>query len=258
VKIFLDVGAHTGETLPAVLDPRFAFDRVVCFEPAPACWPRLRRVQDTRVSVEPFGLWRDTTLMTLHDPGEIGASLFEKKYSHGTDNEQIMVVKASDWFAGNLRREDEVYAKLNVEGAEADILEDLIATGEITKLSALLVHLDIRKVPSQRERADEIVAALERSGIPFAVADPAGGPSHVARVHVWLEESGASARAMTLGARARSARIRFRYIALPSASRALRLGKLVQTLFGKRIHLKIRSRVLGYEFDHQKIRTKHH
>jgi hypothetical protein len=89
------------------------------------------------------------------------------------------------------------------------------------------------------------------------VADYAGGPSHVARVHAWLDGAGASARAMTPGARARSARIRLRYVALPSASRALRLGKLVQTIFGKRVHLMIRSRVLGYRFDYRKILTKH-
>jgi FkbM family methyltransferase len=257
VKIFLDVGAHTGETLPAVLDPLFGFDRIVCFEPASACWPRLRDIRDRRVSVEPFGLWRETTAVTLHDPGEIGASLLKKKYSKGSGNEQVKVVKASDWFGGNLRDDDDVYAKLNVEGAEADILDDLMATGEIKKLAALLVHLDIRKVPSQRERADEILTRLEGSGVPFTVADPADGPSHVARVHAWLEGAGAATGVLTPGARARSARIRLRYVVLPSASRALRLGKLVQTIFGKRIHTRIRSRVLGYRFDYQKIPTKH-
>jgi hypothetical protein len=41
VKVFLDVGAHLGETLEAALDPRYAFDRIYCFEPAQTCRAQL-------------------------------------------------------------------------------------------------------------------------------------------------------------------------------------------------------------------------
>ena len=256
MKIFLDVGAHEGETLPAVLDPRFGFDRIVCFEPASGCWPRLRRIRDPRVSIEPFGLWRASTTMTMHDPGDIGASIFEKKYSTGRRTEQVKLVKASEWFADNLGHEDEIYAKLNVEGAEADILEDLITTGEIKKLDALLVHLDIRKVPSQRDRADQVVRDVAEAGIPFTVGDHRTGPSHIARVQSWLEQAGAAGSMTGPMAHLRSAVLRLRYVAIPTLSRSFRLGTLVRAVFGKRLHRLIRSRVLGYRFEERKIRTK--
>lgn len=36
MRIFLDVGAHDGQTLAEVLKPEYRFDRVYAFEPMPA------------------------------------------------------------------------------------------------------------------------------------------------------------------------------------------------------------------------------
>lgn len=65
-RTFLDIGAHTGETLEVVRERRWAFDRIVCFEPAPRCWPALEAVAaaDPRVEVCKFGLLdRDQRLL---------------------------------------------------------------------------------------------------------------------------------------------------------------------------------------------------
>ena len=37
MKIFLDVGAHIGETVKIVLDPKYGFDAIYCFEPSEEC-----------------------------------------------------------------------------------------------------------------------------------------------------------------------------------------------------------------------------
>ena len=60
MKTFLDVGAHTGETLQAALDSAYAFDRIVCFEPVEACCRARARVRDSRVVVLQAGLWKET------------------------------------------------------------------------------------------------------------------------------------------------------------------------------------------------------
>jgi hypothetical protein len=80
MKVFLDVGAHEGSSLHAVRDPKYAFDRIYCFEPAPACRPALDAVSDDRVEVCRFGLWNHTTERLLYDPGRRGASLFADKF----------------------------------------------------------------------------------------------------------------------------------------------------------------------------------
>lgn len=64
-KIFLDVGSHNGETINAALDPKYGFNRVICFEPAEQCWAKLSRFHDPRVIIQKFGLWNKTDNVPL-------------------------------------------------------------------------------------------------------------------------------------------------------------------------------------------------
>jgi hypothetical protein len=60
MRVLLDVGAHVGETVEAVLDPKYRFDRIVCFEPVASCREALRRFEDPRIGIMPFGLGNRT------------------------------------------------------------------------------------------------------------------------------------------------------------------------------------------------------
>src|SRR5437867_1635846 len=122
VKVFLDVGAHTGETLRAVRDPKYGFERIFCFEPSASCRKALRAVHDSRVTICAFGLWNETCEHVLHDSGSLGASLFADKFPTQRLQEPARFVRATDWFRANLDRRDEIYLKLNCEGAEFDIV----------------------------------------------------------------------------------------------------------------------------------------
>jgi hypothetical protein len=57
-RIFMDVGAHTGETAEIVLGKKYHFDRVCCFEPALECHPSLNKIAllDSRLEVYRYGL----------------------------------------------------------------------------------------------------------------------------------------------------------------------------------------------------------
>jgi len=89
-RIFLDVGAHTGEMLAAVLDPGFRFDEIFCFEPSRLCREKLRSAagHDVRVRILKFGLWNSTALAPLFDPGSQGGSLFRYIAKKANDNER--------------------------------------------------------------------------------------------------------------------------------------------------------------------------
>src|SRR5262249_33531928 len=125
LKVFLDVGAHDGASLHAVRDPKYGFDRIYCFEPASSCWPVLEAVSDERVTVCRFGLWDRTGEHTLYDTGSVGASVFADKFAGARAGEPARFVRATDWFLDNLGERDVVFLKLNCEGAEVDIVEDL-------------------------------------------------------------------------------------------------------------------------------------
>lgn len=166
----MDIGAHTGETLRVVSDARWGFDRIICFEPAPDCWSTIRGLADDRVELYEFGLWKEDGTILLHNPGAVGASMSADKDS-STQAVPCEFRDGARWFAENLSAEDQIFAKINVEGAEADIIGRLAATGQLSKIAHLLIHFDVRKVPSLRGREAELRRQLVASDVEFLSAD---------------------------------------------------------------------------------------
>jgi FkbM family methyltransferase len=203
VKVFLDVGAHDGESLHAVRDPKYAFDRIYCFEPASSCWPALEAVADDRVTVCRFGLWDRTCEHELYDPGSVGASLFEDKFRDAPTGERARFVRASDWFHENVGERDEVFLKLNCEGAEVDIVEDLLESGELARVRSAMIDPDIRKVRSLAHRERELRERLAASGLTnyFMEDEVMVGATHRERIQNWLSVAGAERRTAATRAR---------------------------------------------------------
>ena len=158
MKVFLDVGAFRGETLKVALHPEFGFDKLYSFEPCSVPYEKLLTDygQDPRVTHLHFGLWDETGPFKLYGAGTSGGSVFPDKPTFTESGEaahhiyeMCEFVRASDWFQDNVRDEDENWLKLNCEGAECDILDDLRSTGEIDKVDVLAVAWDAEKVPSE-------------------------------------------------------------------------------------------------------------
>ncbi len=193
MKVFLDVGAHTGESLNAVRDPKYRFEGIYCFEPASSCWGALEAVHDPRVTVCRFGLWKETCERPLYDTGSIGASLFADKFPGSRPEEQARFVRATDWFREHLSGDHEIFLKLNCEGAEADIVDDLLDSGELARVRSVMIDPDVRKIPSQAHRARELRERLRASGPHnYAMEDEVMiGASHRARIQHWLATAGA-------------------------------------------------------------------
>lgn len=191
MKIFLDVGAHIGETLEVAIDAKYAFDKIVCFEPVPENIEKLSSFQDERIVVCDYGLWNETCLKDIFDPKSMGASLFRDKFRHGVGSSPIKLVRASAWFEKNLRIEDEVYFKLNCEGSEVAILDDLINSGEYRKIDTLMVDFDVRKIPSQKHLMNEMKEKLKKLSIPkiFYADEIYSGENHNDFTRGWLDKS---------------------------------------------------------------------
>lgn len=133
-KVFLDIGAHLGETLSVVRHPRWGFDKIVCFEPASVCWPQIEALVDERVELCRFGLWSEDATMTLHNPGSVGASIAADGGAV-IDTMECTFRDAATWFAEYVAESDVVYAKINIEGAEADLIARLFTSGELSRSS---------------------------------------------------------------------------------------------------------------------------
>lgn len=186
MRIFVDVGAHYGETLDVALDPRWGFGRVFSLEPSRDCQELLTTFRDERLFLETCGLSNRSESAQLYGAGLLGGSVYEDKPQgdHGT-TETIQLVRASDWFRQHTSSTDEVYLKLNCEGSEADVLEDLLDSEVLARVKAIYVDFDIRKIPSQAHRQADLEMRLNAAGVPFETPEALGvaGNPAVAR---WL------------------------------------------------------------------------
>lgn len=192
MKIFLDVGAHVGETLEIALKRKYGFDKIFCFEPVPECCDKLRKFKDKRVTVCEYGFWDKNKTGVLFAPKTKAASLFKDKFKRLVKFQVVNLVKASDWFAKNLKAKDKVYLKLSCGGAECIILNDLIWSGEYKKIKVLMVDFDVRHIPSQKHLMSETKDKLNKAGIPkifYLDEYPLGKVMHGSFTHYWLDHS---------------------------------------------------------------------
>ena len=193
MRIFVDVGAHNGETLHVALDPKWGFERIFALEPASACQEPLSGFRDPRLAVQPIGLGKETRKVVLHGAGLLGGSVYAGKRQTPVDasmisTEEIALVRASDWFADNLPPDAEVFLKLNCEGSECDILADLLDSGKSSQVRNVYVDFDIRKVPGQEHRQEEVECRLQEVGVEYSTPESLGCSGNAA-VDKWLEGS---------------------------------------------------------------------
>ncbi|MBS9388465.1 MAG: FkbM family methyltransferase [Dolichospermum sp. WA123] len=196
-KIFIDVGGHYGETVEPVLDPIFGFDLIFSFEPVKECCEKIREIKDRRLKVIEAGLSNKSFSGKIFNPQHVGASIYTDIEIPSKNNDDFQIcefIQASSFFKENIAEGDEVYLKFNCEGSECDVIENLVASGELTKVKACLIDFDVRKIPSQRHRQQEILDLLTANNFKnfYLSEDVMFGPSNYVAIRRWLKSIGAS------------------------------------------------------------------
>lgn len=190
-KIFLDVGGHLGQTIEEVIKPLYRFDTIYCFEPFPPCADILAdKFDDPRFQLLRYGLSNVTQSLTFHTngAGDMGASV----KTHPDDPKTIVTecpfVRASDFFAEHIAADDLVVMKLNCEGSECDIMNDLMDSGEVRKIDNVMIDFDVRKYPSHAHEEPALKARMAETGftnVSFC-EQVMRGRGHQGRIANWL------------------------------------------------------------------------
>ena len=168
MKIFLDVGAHAGETAKAVLTSKHHFDKIYCFEPQKKIINELKQIESEKVIINNYGLFNTNCKKNVYYKDRTdGGSMYRDKFKKILNTEECDFVSASEWFAENIKDEDDVTLKINCEGAECDIMDDLFSSEEYKKITALIIDFDVRKIKSQKHREQEIREKIKTSNIPL-------------------------------------------------------------------------------------------
>ncbi|MCK4777315.1 MAG: FkbM family methyltransferase, partial [Actinomycetia bacterium] len=140
-KIFIDIGSYTGDTLLLALKNRY--DIIHCFEPVQKHYQKLiaqvaAAGLSTWVIIHPYGLYSQKMKMDIFAAGSDGASIFQEKKQFQYQNivEKCYFRRASEFFSkfitGDLMNE-QIHMKINAEGAEIAILNDLIVNHQLNK-----------------------------------------------------------------------------------------------------------------------------
>jgi hypothetical protein len=208
MKIFLDVGSNQGQTISSILEPmhgfnrtfcKYAFDRIHGFEPVPELHRAVsEKYPGKQFSFYPFGLWKETCERPIYSPGTQSGSIFADKIN--VDPAQSLMcrfVRAADWFRDHLSETDEVYVKLNCEGAEADIIDDLLDSNEYRKITSMAVAFDVNKIPSQSNREEMVKRRLQnQEHTNYVDFNQLPGNSRRERIQAWLSLAGADRRSL--------------------------------------------------------------
>ena len=121
----------------------FDFEVIHCFEPSGLARRELDGISDNRVIVHPFGLAsRDGDATLYQGQLSFSASLFPDKLNVDPSNtEACKIRRASRWLKANIVPGDLIVAKINAEGAEVEILEDLEKAGLLQRFKHLIAFL---------------------------------------------------------------------------------------------------------------------
>ena len=178
MKVFLDVGAHLGESIPPSLDPIYNFDKIVSFEPVQKCYAAIKEKysKNPRVVVHQYGLSNKNDEITIYKPGSEGASIYADHTAHQpelmrdssyAESEICTFKKTSDFFKKEISDDDVVVMKLNCEGSECDIILDLFENKQLYKVSNLMIDFDALKIPSQQHKVERVRAILKENAVNY-------------------------------------------------------------------------------------------
>lgn len=164
---FLDCGANNGCSVRKFrndIDPENRY-HIFSFEPNPAfsdCFSTFKNH-----TFIPEAVWTKNGKLTFYDSlqdDKYGGTVREDKSTGNVDYNNPIEVDSLDfssWVASNFSDEDFVILKLDIEGAEYDVLPKMIKDGSFDKINLFFVEWHVDKVNIDMETHRNIVKSLK-------------------------------------------------------------------------------------------------
>jgi len=167
-KILIDIGAHTGESLEESLRSIYSFDSILVVEPSSKCIPLLFKFKDKRISIYQFAVSNYDGWNTLYGAGSVGGSLFGDKKQYWKTLEIVKVVKLFEFIMACSKPGDDLYIKVNIEGSEIHIIEELKLIKN-RQIISILLSIDVDKVPSLKKHKSKFQKTINKTPFPIVV-----------------------------------------------------------------------------------------
>ena len=179
-KVFIDCGAHDGSSARLFikeLDPTREYE-IFSFEPPSTNSSKnssLEQLEDThQVSVIRKAVWICDGEVTFYDNGRSGASLLEAKQlikgggpkpiKEQSTEVRVECFDLSKWIQENFDKEDYIILKMDIEGAEYEVIKKMHEDGTLGLVDKLYCELHGLKVGISREETDRLVELCKQWG----------------------------------------------------------------------------------------------
>lgn len=150
-KIYIDCGAWTGDSVVNFIR-KFKNYIIYAFE----CEPRLTKTLEILSNEYNFNfinkaIWTSNSKINLYPGVENftqSSSLFFSKKKLIDKNNPISVeaIDFSEWIKNNFNKTDYIVCKMNIEGAEYDVLEKMLLDGSIDYINKLYIAWHYKKL----------------------------------------------------------------------------------------------------------------
>lgn len=173
-RVLIDCGANHAWVLDAMMKQRPDFD-VIAFEPNARLHPAIDRLRQRHpgrsIEFHPEAVWTHDGEIDFYldqqDAG-CGSTLLQGKVSGKIDYAAPVHVRSIDFAAfivDRFRPEDYVVLKMDIEGAEYDVLERMLERGAMARLRELWVEFHQGRIAGiTRERHDALIERLRGWG----------------------------------------------------------------------------------------------
>ena len=174
MKIFIDLGAYTGDTLRIALEVYKHFDRFYAFEPFSASFEVLKETFVGREEIILYNAAADVTtgqkklyLQSAHDLcPNAGHSLLSGKSNVREDTFEIVAsVDFSTFVTSTFSMSDTIVLKIDIEGMEYDLLAKMIDDESIRYINKIFCEWHATRANIGKRRHKEIIKRLRKCGL---------------------------------------------------------------------------------------------
>ncbi|WMT92605.1 FkbM family methyltransferase [Pelagibacterium sp. H642] len=169
-RLYLDLGANNGDTIAAELASS-RIDFCWGFEPNPQLASKLRqRFKDDPVEIVEAAAWIVEGVRPLYLGHPLSSTLLAGKvalpdypefaitYEVSVD---VRTVDTAGWLRDHIPDGDAITMKMDIEGAEYEVLQRLLESGEIDRIDELRCEFHPERFPAYSRNHDQLVQAVE-------------------------------------------------------------------------------------------------
>lgn len=162
-KVFVDAGSHEGK-ISRMFHKKHPEYKIYAFEPNPNIKPKY----SPEVIFHNKAVWIENTERDFYlyeDTRSEGCSLMYEKQGETIDREHPIKVKCIDfsrWITETFNRKDKIVLKMDIEGAEYEVLNKMIKDNSIGYINKLYIEFHIHKLEIDRNIHDELIDKLKQ------------------------------------------------------------------------------------------------